>query len=72
MAEQTAAAMSVFPFYSVVNVLSPLIQTSNSPITQGAIKMLTKLIDVHPDEVSDEHLAVIMPGLIKVTFFCIV
>lgn len=58
--------MSVVPFDCVVSVLSPLISTSDCPILQGAIKMLTKLIEVHAEEVTDRHLAIIMPGLIRV------
>lgn len=65
VAEHTAAAMIVFPFNSVVSVLSPLIHTSTFPTIQGAIKMLTKLIEVHPTDVTDDHLASVMPGLIK-------
>lgn len=67
MAEQTVAAMSVFPFHTVLNVLITLIQTRPYPILQGAIKMLTKLVEMHPDEVTDDHLSSIMPGLIKVS-----
>lgn len=66
MAEQTAAAMSVCPFNSIVITLGPLIQTSPYPPLLGAIKMLTKLIETNPIEVTDDHLALIMPGLIKV------
>lgn len=64
-AELTAAAMSVFPFNAIISVLSPLIHTSACPTIQGAIKMLTKLIEVHPLEVTDDHLGSVMPGLIK-------
>ncbi|KAK9739077.1 hypothetical protein QE152_g9289 [Popillia japonica] len=64
-AETTAAAMSVFPFTTVVCVLSPLIHTSSYPTIQGAIKMLTKMVEMHPDDVTDEHLALIMQGLVK-------
>lgn len=67
MAEKTAAAaMTVFPFNTVLNVLMPLIHTSEYPSLQGALKMLTKLIETHPNEVTDDHLKEIMPGLIKV------
>ncbi|XP_071053520.1 CLIP-associating protein isoform X4 [Onthophagus taurus] len=64
-AEVTAAAMSVFPFNLVVGVLTPLIQTSTYPKLQGAIKMLIKLIETHGNEITDEHLLQIMPGLVK-------
>ncbi|XP_025829154.1 CLIP-associating protein isoform X2 [Agrilus planipennis] len=65
MAETAAASMNVFPFNTVVNVLSPLIQTGIGPTLTGAIKMLTKLVETNPDQVTDEHLEKIMPGLIK-------
>jgi CLIP-associating protein 1/2 len=67
MAESTAAAMSVCPFNTIVTTLAPLIQTSPYPPVLGAIKMLTKLIETNPDDVTDEHLSMIMPGLIKGT-----
>lgn len=66
MAEATAASMSVCPFDNIVTTLAPLIQTSSYPTVLGAIKMLTKLIETKPDDITDEHLASIMPGLIKV------
>lgn len=66
MAEKTATAMSVFPFHTVLKVLVPIIQTDPYPSMQGAIKMLTKLVEVHPEEVTDEDLRNIMPGLVKV------
>lgn len=68
MAETTAASMSVFPFNTVVNVLSPLIQTSTYPTILGAIKMLTKLIEMQPTEVIEDHLLNIVPGLIQVRY----
>lgn len=58
---------SVFPFHSVLNILVPLIQTGLYPSLQGVIKTLTKIIEFHPDEVTDDDLKNIMPGLIKVT-----
>ncbi|CAH0551193.1 unnamed protein product [Brassicogethes aeneus] len=64
-AESTAAAMNVFPFNTVVNILAPLIRTSPYPSLLGAIKMLTKLVETNPNDVTDEHLQNIMPGLIK-------
>lgn len=67
MAEMTAAAMTVFPFEVVINVLSPLIQTSNYPTILAAIKMLTKFIEAQPTHVRDEHLQMIVPGLIAVS-----
>lgn len=71
VAETTAAAMSVFPFNTVVNTLGPLIRTDPYPSVLGAIKMLTKLIEYNPNEVTDDHLEAIMPGLIKVKIFII-
>lgn len=66
-AEKTVAAMAVFPFSTVLNVLAPLLQTSQYPSLQATIKMVTKMVEVHPNEVTDDHLASIMPGLIKVS-----
>ncbi|XP_072390555.1 CLIP-associating protein 1-A isoform X2 [Diabrotica undecimpunctata] len=66
-AEKTAAAMTVCPFESILSTLAPIIRTTSYPILLGAIKMLAKLIEAHPDEVTDDHLAKIMPGLIKGT-----
>lgn len=64
-AEETAKAMSIVPFHRVINVLMALINTrDNSPI--ASIKMLTKLVEAHADEVTDGHLKEIMPILIKV------
>lgn len=71
-AETTAAALSVFPFNTVVNVLYPFIQTTSYPTIQGAIKMLTKLIEIHPEEVTDEHLSNILKGLIAVSLFIVI
>ncbi|KAJ8928598.1 hypothetical protein NQ314_018804 [Rhamnusium bicolor] len=68
-AETTAAAMSVCPFNTIVSTLAPLIRTSPYPSILGAIKMLTKMIETNPTEVTDEHLIQIMPGLIKVLYF---
>lgn len=61
--------MSVCPFHTIAKTLAPLIQTDPYPQVLGAIKMLTKLIEANPDEVTDEHLAMIMPALIKVCCF---
>ncbi|CAG9837434.1 unnamed protein product [Diabrotica balteata] len=66
-AEKTAAAMTVCPFESILSTLAPIIRTTSYPVLLGAIKMLAKLIEAHPDEVTDDHLAKIMPGLIKGT-----
>lgn len=66
-AELTAAAMTVCPFEKIVETVAPIISTSHYPPLLGAIKMLAKLVEAHPDEVADEHLAKIMPGLIKGT-----
>lgn len=67
-AEATAASMSQFPFDTVVNTLAPLIRTNPYPFLLGAIKMLTKLIESHPEEVTNDHLMCIMPGLIMVSY----
>ncbi|KAG5871175.1 hypothetical protein JTB14_007902 [Gonioctena quinquepunctata] len=64
-AEATAAAMIVCPFETVVSTLAPLIRTSPYPALLGAIKMLTKLIEANPAQITDDHLGKIMPGLIK-------
>lgn len=69
-AETTAAAMNVFPFDKAVDTLAPLIRTSQYHL-MGAIKMLMKLVEAHPKEVTEDHLNAIMPGLIKVVSFCI-
>nr|CAH7724241.1 unnamed protein product [Callosobruchus chinensis] len=66
-AEETASAMSVGPFATLVEILAPQIRTFSYPQLLGAIKMLTKLIECNPKEVTDEHLKQIMPGLIKGT-----
>ncbi|KAJ8951227.1 hypothetical protein NQ318_010255 [Aromia moschata] len=55
-AETTAAAMSLCPFNTIVSTLAPLIRTSPYPSLLGAIKMLTKMIETNPTEVTDEHL----------------
>ncbi|XP_076259116.1 CLIP-associating protein isoform X30 [Rhynchophorus ferrugineus] len=66
-AETTAAAMAVCPFDTVVYTLAPLIRTSPYPEDLGAIKMLTKLIEANPNQITDEHLQQIMPGILKGT-----
>ncbi|CAH1111377.1 unnamed protein product [Psylliodes chrysocephalus] len=66
-AELTAAAMTVCPFEAIVATVAPMISTSPYPALLGAIKMLTKLIEAHPDKITEEHLIKIMPGLIKGT-----
>lgn len=68
-AELTAAAMTVCPFEAIVATVAPMISTSPYPALLGAIKMLTKLIEAHPDKITEEHLIKIMPGLIKVSVF---
>lgn len=73
-AESCAAAMAVCPFDLVVHVLLPIIEIKEYPKIQGAIKMLTKLVEYHSSEITDEHLKKIMPGLIQVSFviyFCV-
>lgn len=69
-AEATAAAMCVFPFAVAVDTLAPLVRTSSYPYLLGAIKMLTKLIEAHPTEITTDHLYAVMPGLIKVGLNC--
>ncbi|XP_060519972.1 CLIP-associating protein isoform X2 [Cylas formicarius] len=66
-AEATASAMAVCPFDTVVNILAPLIRTSPYPQDLGAIKMLTKLVEANPHQITDEHLHQIMPGILKGT-----
>jgi hypothetical protein len=56
----------VLPPDVVIRVLNPLITTGEYPVNQGAIKMLTKLVEQKSKEVVEPHLAEIMPGLIKV------
>lgn len=57
---------TVLPPDVVIRVLNPLITTGEYPVNQGAIKMLTKLVEQKSKEVIEPHLAEIMPGLIKV------
>ncbi|GFG38732.1 hypothetical protein Cfor_02767, partial [Coptotermes formosanus] len=65
-AEACAATMGmVLPPDVVIRVLNPLITTGEYPVNQGAIKMLTKLVEQKSKEVVEPHLAEIMPGLIK-------
>lgn len=66
MAEDTTATMTVIDFSVIVKVLGPLIRTSSYPTILGAIKMLTKLIEMQPNKVMDDHLKLIVPGLITV------
>ncbi|CAH1123842.1 unnamed protein product [Ceutorhynchus assimilis] len=66
-AETTAAAMAVCPFDTVAYTLAPLIRTSPYPEDLGAIKMLTKLVEANPDQITDDHLRQIMPGILKGT-----
>lgn len=65
-AEEVTAAMVAFPFNTVVNVLIPYVQTSRYPMIDAAIRMLTILVKSHPNEITDEHLAGILAGLLKV------
>ena len=69
-AEACAGAMAgVLPADVVIRVLNPIIKTGDFPVNQAAIKMLTKLADHEPaSEVIAQHLAEIMPGLLKVRF----
>lgn len=65
-AESCAATMGmVLPPDVVIRVLNPLITTGEYPVNQGAIKMLTKLVEQKSKEAVEPHLAEIMPGLIK-------
>ncbi|KAH1007331.1 hypothetical protein HUJ04_004581 [Dendroctonus ponderosae] len=68
-AETTAAAMArcVSPFDTVVYTLAPLIRTSPYPEDLGALKMLTKLVEANPEQITDQHLKEIMPGILKGT-----
>ena len=67
-AEACAASMAmVLPPDIVIRVLNPIIKTGDFPVNQAAIKMLTKLADHEPaQDVIVQHLAEIMPGLLKV------
>ncbi|PNF29242.1 CLIP-associating protein 2 [Cryptotermes secundus] len=65
-AEACAATMgTVLPPDVVIRVLNPLITTGEYPVNQGAIKMLTKLVEQKSKEAVEPHLAEVMPGLIK-------
>lgn len=70
-AESCAAAMAVCPFDLIVKVLHPIVKTEPYPKNQAAIKMLTKLIEYHSNEITDKHLEVIMPGLIQVIIYLV-
>lgn len=61
--------MTTCPFDTVVGVLKPLITTSEFPLNQAGIKMMTKLVEQHSNEITDEHLQEIMPILIQVCRF---
>lgn len=69
MAEQTAAAMVIFPLEKIINSLAPTIQTSVYPAIQGSLKMLTILFEVHSDAIQDDQLDQLMPSLIMVSGF---
>jgi hypothetical protein len=58
---------TVLPPDVVIRVLNPLITTGEYPVNQGAIKMLTKLVEQKSKEAVEPHLAEVMPGLIKVS-----
>jgi hypothetical protein len=58
---------TVLPPDVVIRVLNPLITTGEYPVNQGAIKMLTKLVEQKSKEVMEPHLGDVMPGLIKVS-----
>jgi hypothetical protein len=58
---------TVLPPSVVIRVLNPLITTGEYPVNQGAIKMLTKLVEQKSKEAVEPHLAEVMPGLIKVS-----
>jgi len=65
-AESCAATMaSSLPAELVVRVLNPIIKTGDFPVNQAAIKMLTKLVEKQSGAVVEQHLAEIMPGLLK-------
>ena len=57
---------SSLPAELVVRVLNPIIKTGDFPVNQAAIKMLTKLVEKQSGAVVEQHLAEIMPGLLKV------
>jgi len=65
-AESCAATMAGrLPADMVVRVLNPIIKTGDFPVNQAAIKMLTKLVEKQNPESICQHLADIMPGLLK-------
>ncbi|KAL1513059.1 hypothetical protein ABEB36_002537 [Hypothenemus hampei] len=68
-AEATAAAMAKCASIvdSFIFTLAPLIQTSPFPQNLGGIKMLTKLIEASPEQITKDHLKQIMPGILRGT-----
>jgi CLIP-associating protein 1/2 len=66
-AEACAAAMAgVLPPDVVIRVLNPIVKTGEYPVNQAAIKMLTKVAEHESSkEIVVEHLADIMPGLLR-------
>jgi len=64
--ESCAATMAgVLPPDMLVRVLNPIIKTGDFPVNQAAIKMLTKLVEKQTPGSMSQHLAEIMPGLLK-------
>ena len=60
----------VLPPDVVIRVLNPIVKTGEYPVNQAAIKMLTKVAEHESSkEIVVEHLADIMPGLLRVSSF---
>ena len=60
----------VLPPDVVIRVLNPIVKTGEYPVNQAAIKMLTKVAEHESSkEIVVEHLADIMPGLLRVSIF---
>ena len=60
----------VLPPDVVIRVLNPIVKTGEYPVNQAAIKMLTKVAEHESSkEIVVEHLADIMPGLLRVSNF---
>ncbi|XP_077994034.1 CLIP-associating protein 1-like isoform X4 [Glandiceps talaboti] len=63
--ETTATLANSIPPETCVRVLCPLIQTADFPVNLGAIKMLTKVVELFPKAEMHDMLPEIIPGLLK-------
>ncbi|XP_070536538.1 CLIP-associating protein 1-B-like isoform X14 [Ptychodera flava] len=63
--ETTATLANSIPPETCVRVLCPLIQTADFPVNLGAIKMLTKVVELFPKADLNEMLPEMIPGLLK-------